>query len=60
MFGDGTSPGAMRMVEHEVTPRGNIIAAYEPDGAVKTGTFAVQQPSAAELARRQKVADGTW
>jgi dihydrofolate reductase len=60
LFGDGTAPGAMRLVDHFITPRGNIIATYEPDGAVEPGSFATQEPSAAELRRREKVEDGTW
>src|SRR5688572_21145201 len=61
LFGDGTVPGAMRMVEHRITPRGTIIATYQPDGAVETGTFETQEPSAAERARRKKIEEeGTW
>lgn len=60
LFGDGTAPGAMRMVEHRITPGGNIIATYRPAGAVETGSFGAQAPSAAELDRRKKVEDGTW
>ncbi len=60
LFGDGTVPAAMRMVEHQVTPNGNIIATYRPDGPVETGSFATKDPSAAELGRRERVEDGTW
>jgi dihydrofolate reductase len=60
LFGDGTPPGAMRMVEHQITAGGNIIATYQPDGAVETGSFQTQEPSAAELDRRAKVEEGTW
>jgi dihydrofolate reductase len=60
LFGDGTPPGAMRMIEHEITPAGNIIATYQPDGAVDTGSFQAEEPSAAELDRREKVEEGTW
>lgn len=60
LFGDGTTPAAMRMVEHRVTPGGNIIATYEPDGAVEPGSFATEEPSPAELDRRRKIEDGTW
>jgi dihydrofolate reductase len=60
LFGDGTPPGAMRMVEHQITPGGNIIATYQPDGAVETGSFGTDEPSAAELDRREKVEAGTW
>lgn len=60
LFGEGTAPAAMRMVEHRVTPRGNVIAAYEPDGAVEPGSFATGEPSAAELERRRRIEDGSW
>jgi dihydrofolate reductase len=60
LFGDGTPPGAMHMVEHQITPGGNIVATYQPDGAVETGNFKVEEPSAAELERREKVEAGTW
>ena len=61
LFGDGTQPRSMRMVEHEVTPRGVIIATYEPDGAVETGRFGADMaPSTAELDRRARIAAGTW
>ena len=60
LFGHGTAPAAMRMVEHQVTPRGNVIAAYEPDGAVEPGSFATGEPSAAEIERRRKIEDGMW
>jgi dihydrofolate reductase len=60
LFGDGTAPAALRMVEHRITARGNIIAAYEPEGAVEPGTFATEQPSAAELERRDRIERGTW
>ena len=60
LFGDGTAPGAMRMVKHQITPRGNIIATYQPAGTVETGRFEAEDPSAAELDRREKVEAGTW
>jgi dihydrofolate reductase len=60
LFGDGTPTRSMRMVEHEVTPAGNIIATYEPAGEVRAGSFATEQPSPAELERRDRMARGTW
>jgi dihydrofolate reductase len=60
LFGDGTAPGAMRLVEHRVTSRGNIVASYEPDGPVEPGSFATQQPSDAELDRRRRIEEGNW
>jgi dihydrofolate reductase len=60
VFGDGTAPSAMRMVEHEVTAAGNVIATYVPAGAVEPGSFATGEPSAAEIERRRKIDEGTW
>lgn len=60
LFGEHTPSGAMRMVDHMVSPGGNIVATYEPAGAVKTGTLASPNPSEAEIARRKAMADGTW
>jgi dihydrofolate reductase len=60
LFGDGTAPAALRMVEHRITPAGNIIATYEPGGALEPGSFATEEPSAAELERRRRIEAGSW
>ncbi|MBV8685710.1 MAG: dihydrofolate reductase [Alphaproteobacteria bacterium] len=60
LFGDGTPPRSMRMVEHQVTPTGTVIAAYEPGGEVVPGSFATEPPSPAELHRRARIEQGTW
>lgn len=59
-FDDAITAGAMRMTDHQVTPGGNIIATYEPAGAITPGSFATDPPTPAELARREKIAAGTW
>src|SRR5687767_6180194 len=60
LFGEGTPARSMRMVEHEVTPRGNIVATYEPQGEVRPGSFPTEAPSAAERERRERIARGDW
>jgi dihydrofolate reductase len=60
LFGEGTLPRSMRMVEHEVTGGGNVIATYEPGGEVAPGSFPTEEPSAAEIERRARIAAGTW
>ena len=60
LFGAGTPPGAWKMVEHRVSPGGSVLASYEPDGPVKTMSFAMPEPSAREMERRTKLAEGTW
>jgi dihydrofolate reductase len=60
LFGDGTPPRSMRMVAHQVTPGGNVIAEYEPVGEVEPGSFQTIEPTAAELERRDRIAAGAW
>ncbi len=60
LFGDGTPARSMRMVDHRVTPRGNIVATYEPQGEVRPGSFPTEEPSAAELERRERMRRGDW
>ena len=62
LFGDGTPPGKLRMVDHKVTPAGTVIATYEPAGPILAE--APHQPSPAtsarEAERQRKMADGSW
>jgi dihydrofolate reductase len=60
LFGEGTPPGAFKVVEQRLGPGGSVVSTYEPAGPVETGTFETQEPSAQELARRAKIAAGTW
>jgi dihydrofolate reductase len=55
LFEQGAPPRALRLAETERSSTGVITSRYRPDGAVKPGSFG-QQPSAAELARRQRLA----
>lgn len=54
LFGEGTPPFAMRMVSSEVSTTGVTIATYEPSGKVPVGTFLNDNPSEAELRRRER------
>ena len=40
LFGEGTSPAAFKMRDVKTSPSGVIVASYERDGDVKTGSFA--------------------
>ncbi|NIC04864.1 dihydrofolate reductase family protein [Billgrantia bachuensis] len=55
LFDDGASPAAFELVANRVSPNGIVIAKYVRDGAVKTGDFAMDPPTAAEVARREKM-----
>jgi dihydrofolate reductase len=61
LFGEGTPPFAMKLVRHETSSTGVVIATYQPDGAVRTGTFASPDPSEREKARQEKMQrEGDW
>lgn len=55
LFGDGTPAASMRMVEHEVSPSGVIIATFEPRGEVATGSFGAMPLNAREQARQARM-----
>lgn len=54
LFGEGTLPAAFRLTRSHSTPNGVLIASYERAGAVNTGSFALENPSEAELERRER------
>lgn len=60
LFGPGTPPLALRQTACVVGSGGVMVAEYQPAGPATTGSFAEQPPSAAELARRARIAAGTW
>ncbi|MGD9966794.1 MAG: dihydrofolate reductase family protein [Hyphomonadaceae bacterium] len=56
LFDQGSEPRAFRLTHSAVSPNGLIAATYVRDGAVQTATVGgAQEPSAAELARREKL-----
>jgi dihydrofolate reductase len=55
LFGAASVPGGFEVTKTVAAPSGAIIATYERAGAVKTGSFAQEKPSAAEIARRKNL-----
>jgi dihydrofolate reductase len=55
LFAEGAVPAGFKLVQSEVSPKGVIVANYERAGEVKTGSFGLQTPSEAELARRRRL-----
>jgi dihydrofolate reductase len=55
LFGSGTTPSGLRLVKSQSFPTGVIVASYRPDGAVRTGSFQLAEPTEAELERRRKM-----
>jgi dihydrofolate reductase len=55
LFADGTIPAGFKLLESGISPSGVIIANYERSGEVKMGSFELETPSEAELARRKRL-----
>jgi dihydrofolate reductase len=56
LFGDGTVPAGLRLTSSSTSSTGVIMANYVPVGPVPTGSFAIDPPSEAEVARRARIA----
>ena len=54
-FGAGAKPAAFRLAGSSTSPNGVLITRYERAGEVKTGSFGMETPTAAELERRAKL-----
>lgn len=54
-FGTGAMPAALKLIETKVSTTGVTMNTYVRGGVIRTGSFALAQPSAAEIARRQKM-----
>jgi len=54
IFDGSQQPGALKLTDSFVSPKGVVIATYEPNGDVPTGTFETKEPSEAEMERREK------
>jgi dihydrofolate reductase len=55
LFGEGAPPAALRLVDSQVSTTGVTMATYEPAGEVHTGSFAMEEPTEAELRRRENL-----
>jgi dihydrofolate reductase len=56
LFADGTVPAGVKVVSSTITGNGVVATVYERAGAIEYGSFALDQPTEAELARREKLA----
>ncbi|HKR23956.1 MAG TPA: dihydrofolate reductase family protein [Allosphingosinicella sp.] len=52
-FGEDAAAGEWRLADSRTSTTGVIMSRYRPSGPVRTGSFAQQEPSEAELARRE-------
>ncbi len=60
LFSETANPSNLRLVCSQVSNTGVIMSTYVPDGDVQPGSFSTGEPSEMELARRKRMASGTW
>ena len=60
LFGEAAKPSVLRLVRSRVSTGGVVMTTYARAGDVRPGTYATVAPSERELARRKRMADGTW
>ncbi|MER8724984.1 MULTISPECIES: dihydrofolate reductase family protein [unclassified Mesorhizobium] len=53
LFGSGAMPAAFKLTRSQASTTGVLMASYERSGEIKTGSFAPEQPSEAEIERRK-------
>jgi dihydrofolate reductase len=58
LFADGAIPAGLAVVDSKTSTTGVLITTYERAGAVEYGSFALEEPTQAELERRARLADG--
>jgi dihydrofolate reductase len=55
LFDDGTIPAALRLVDGKVFTTGVMVGRYEPAGEIEPGSFALDEPTKAEVERRRNL-----
>jgi dihydrofolate reductase len=58
LFGDGTVPAGLKLTNSTTSTTGVVIATYERAGAVEYGSFALEEPTEAEIERRARLEAG--
>ena len=55
LFGEGTVPAGLTLVDSKVTTTGVVIATYRPAGRIQSGSFAFEEPTEREIERRKRL-----
>jgi hypothetical protein len=58
LFGSGTTPGGMQLVDAKTSSTGVVMATYRRAGNVDRGSFEFDQPTDEKLERRRLTAEG--
>jgi hypothetical protein len=54
LFSQGAIPRAFELVSSKASPNGVVISTYRLAGEVRTGSFALDEPTELEIERRQR------
>ena len=57
LFGDGAVPRALRLVDAKTSATGVVMATYERGGELEYGSFALEEPTEAEVERRRRIVE---
>ena len=57
LFGEGAPPGALKLVDSQVSSTGVVMTTYEPAGEIPIGSFALEEPTEAETKRREGLSE---
>lgn len=55
LFGEGAVPAALKLVDTKTSTTGVTMSTFQRAGAISTGSFALAEPTAAEIARRERM-----
>ena len=55
LFGDGTIPAGLKLLDSKVSKTGVTINTYKPAGDINQGSFEFDEPTEAEIVRRQRL-----
>jgi outer membrane lipoprotein-sorting protein len=56
LFGDGTIPAGLKLVDSKASKTGVTINTYTRAGAINPGSFEFDEPTEAEIERRERLA----
>jgi dihydrofolate reductase len=57
LFGSGAVPAGLRLVSSSTSTSGVIVATYEPEGEIRKGSFAFEEPTDKEVKRRESLTE---
>ena len=56
MFEGGTIPASLKLIDSKTSSTGVVMSRFERGGEIGYGSFALEEPTEAEVERRDKLA----